>query len=59
MIISFHWLVIGILAPLGKTNLLIALASLISFCLFLHLYFAENNSGRITEKTSQHPPRKA
>ena len=55
LIIFFHWLVIGILAPLGKTNLLIALASLISYCLFLHLYFAENNSGKLSEQDHSAP----
>ena len=40
-IITFHWLVIMILAPLGKTNIYLAVASLISFCLFLHLFFEE------------------
>ncbi len=40
-IIFFHWLVIGILAPLGKTNIIIALAALVSYCVFLHLFFAE------------------
>ena len=43
-IIFFHWLVIDILAPLGKTNLILAIASLISFCLFLHLFFAEKEA---------------
>jgi hypothetical protein len=40
-IITFHWLVIGILAPLGKTNIFIAVAALVTYCLFLHLFFAE------------------
>ncbi len=40
-VIFFHWLVITILAPLGKTNLIFGIAALISFCLFLHLFFAE------------------
>lgn len=43
-IIFFHWLVIGILAPLGKTSLILAVASLISFCLFLHLFFTEKDA---------------
>ncbi len=47
-IIFFHWLVIGILAPLGKTNLLLAIISLVSYCLFLHLFFAEKDADRIT-----------
>ena len=55
LVISFHWLVIGVLAPLGKTNLLIALASLISYCLFLHLFFAENNSGKFPGKDLSTP----
>jgi len=40
-IIILHWLVIGVLAPLGETNLILAVTSLISFCLFLHLFFEE------------------
>jgi hypothetical protein len=52
-IITFHWLVVGILAPLGKNNVLIAVVSLISYCLFLHLFFAENNAARLTEKAPQ------
>lgn len=40
-IIFFHWLVIGVLAPLGKTNIIIAVAALVSYCVFLHLFFAE------------------
>jgi len=51
-IIFFHWLVIGILAPLGKTNLFFAITSLISFCLFLHLFFAEKNAGHIAQGPS-------
>ncbi len=43
-IIFFHWLVIGILAPLGKANLFFAIGSLISFCLFLHLFFEEKDT---------------
>lgn len=49
-IIFWHWLVIGILAPIGKTNLIIAIVSLISYCLFLHLYFEENDTGRLVPR---------
>lgn len=55
-IITFHWLVVGILAPLGKNNVLIAVVSLISYCLFLHLFFAENNAAKFTEKVPQNRP---
>jgi hypothetical protein len=51
-IIFFHWLVIGILAPLGKTNLLFAIPSLISYCLFLHLFFAGKDADHITGRGS-------
>ncbi len=54
-IIFFHWLVIGILAPLGKTNLFFAVISLVCYCLFLHLFFAEKNSGRLTANTPPSP----
>jgi hypothetical protein len=45
LIISFHWLVIGILAPLGKTDPFIAIAAIICYCLFLHLFFEEKGAG--------------
>ncbi|MBE0583818.1 MAG: hypothetical protein IH612_08625, partial [Desulfofustis sp.] len=41
LIIAFHWLVIGVLAPIGKTDPLTALAAIICYCLFLHLFFEE------------------
>lgn len=52
-IILFHWLVIGILAPLGKTNLIIAAAALISYCMFLHLYFAERSAEPLGDQGDQ------
>jgi hypothetical protein len=45
LIIGFHWLVIGILAPLGKTDPFIAIAAIICYCLFLHLFFEEKGAG--------------
>ncbi len=41
LIIFFHWLVIGILAPIGKADPFTAVAAVICYCLFLHLFFAE------------------
>lgn len=41
-VITFHWLVIAILAPLGKTNIVLAVIASVSFCLFLHLFFRES-----------------
>jgi len=49
LIICFHWLVIGILAPLGKTNLLIAVAATVSFCLFLHFFFQEKRTEKFVD----------
>lgn len=46
-IISIHWLVITVLAPLGKTNTVLAVIASVSFCLFLHFYFRENDSGTL------------
>ncbi len=43
-IIAMHWLVIGILAPLGKTSLILAVTSLVAFCLFLHFFFEEKET---------------
>lgn len=54
-IIIFHWLVVGLLAPLGKTNVLIGVGALISYCLFLHLFFAENDAGKLTEQDLPDP----
>ena len=52
-VIMMHWLVIAILAPLGETNLILAITSLISFCLFLHFFFREEGplplSGNTTD----------
>lgn len=53
LIILFHWLVIGILAPLGKTNLIVAAAALISYCMFLHLYFAERSAESLGDQGDQ------
>jgi len=53
LIILFHWLVIGILAPLGKTNLIVAAAALISYCTFLHLYFAERSAESLGDQGDQ------
>lgn len=44
-VITFHWLVITVLAPLGKTNIVLAVAASVCFCLFLHLFFRENTTG--------------
>jgi len=46
-VISFHWLVIAILAPLGKTNLPLAVSATFFFCLFLHLFFRESVTDRL------------
>ena len=48
-IITFHWLVITVLAPLGKTNTVLAVTASVCFCLFLHFYFRENNSAQVRE----------
>lgn len=55
-IIFFHWLVIGILAPLGKANLFFAIGSLISFCLFLHLFFEEKAADQFTHSSGSGQP---
>lgn len=52
-IIIFHWLVVGIFAPLGKNNIVIGVVSLIAFCLFLHLYFAESRATTFAEEEVQ------
>lgn len=52
LIIFFHWLVIGILAPLGKTNLLFAFVAIIAFCLFLHLFFQEKKGEKLVDTGS-------
>lgn len=49
LIIFFHWLVIGFLAPFGKTSPLVAIAAIISFCLFLHLFFREEKGTKMVE----------
>lgn len=49
-IILLHWLIIGILAPLGKTNLVLAATATISYCLFLRLFFAEKVVKPLMEK---------
>ena len=52
-VITFHWLVVGIFAPLGKSNLTIGVASLIAFCLFLHFFFAESKVTKFAEEEIQ------
>lgn len=49
-VISFHWLVIAIIAPLGKTNLMMAAVASFFFCLFLHLFFRGINSQQLQNK---------
>lgn len=49
-VISFHWLVIAILAPLGKTNMIMAVTASFFFCLFLHLFFRGINSQQLQNK---------
>ena len=49
-VISFHWLVIAILAPLGKTNMMMAVIASFFFCLFLHLFFRGINSQQLQNK---------
>ncbi len=49
-IIGMHWLVIGILAPLGKTSIILAVTSIIAFCLFLHLFFEEKEAAPLLEE---------
>lgn len=49
-VISFHWLVIAILAPLGKTNMIMAVIASFFFCLFLHLYFRGTNSQQLQSR---------
>ena len=44
-IITFHWLVITVLAPLGKTNIVLAVTASVCFCLFLHFFFREITTG--------------
>jgi len=48
-IISFHWLVIAVLAPLGESNLILAVTASFSFCLFLHLFFKEKETQRLNK----------
>ena len=49
-VILLHWLVIAVLAPLGETNLILAVTALISFCLFLHFFFGEEDSQPLSER---------
>ena len=49
-VILLHWLVIAVLAPLGETNLIFAVTASISFCLFLHLFFEEQDGERLAGK---------
>jgi hypothetical protein len=55
-VITFHWLVVGIFAPLGKNNLGIGVASLIAFCLFLHFFFAESKVTKFAEDEVEESP---
>ena len=48
-VISVHWLVIAILAPLGKSHVWLALVASVSFCLFLHFFFREAESETLPE----------
>lgn len=50
-VILLHWLVIAVLAPLGETNLILAIGSSITFCLFLHLYFEETEAKPLLDKS--------
>ncbi|MCG6930421.1 MAG: hypothetical protein LJE64_07665 [Desulfofustis sp.] len=49
LVILFHWTVIGILAPLGKTSPLIAVAAIVAYCLFLHFFFREESGGKLAD----------
>jgi hypothetical protein len=49
-VITFHWLVIAILAPLGKTDIVLAVIASVSFCLFLHLFFRESILGDLRDQ---------
>lgn len=48
-IIFFHWLVIGILAPLAENSIILAVFALVSYCLFLHLFFEEEDTQSLGE----------
>lgn len=49
-VIFFHWLVIGVLAPLAEDNIILAGFALVTFCLFLHLFFQEEDVRPIVER---------
>ncbi len=49
-VISFHWLVIAILAPLGETNLVLAVVATVCFCLFLHFFFRGSMSEQLQDR---------
>jgi hypothetical protein len=49
-VIFFHWLVIGILAPLAENNIILAGFALVTFCLFLHFFFQEEDVRPIVER---------
>ena len=50
-IIGFQWFVVAISAPLGETNMMLAIISSIAFCLFLHFFFEEAGSRPLPEKS--------
>lgn len=52
-IISIHWLVIGIMAPFAKNNLVLAVATSISFCLLLHFFFEEREAASLIESAAE------
>jgi hypothetical protein len=52
-IISIHWLVIGIMAPIAKNNLVLAVATLISFCLLLHFFFEQREAASLIESAAE------
>jgi hypothetical protein len=49
-VITFHWLVIAILAPLGETNLVLAVIASVCFCLFLHFFFRGSISEQLQDR---------
>ena len=49
-VITFHWLVIAILAPLGETNMIFAVIASVCFCLFLHFFFRGSMSEQLQDR---------